>query len=122
MNPAAWSTSPSPRHMRRLPWWKRQLGEVCPHGIEIFLVNGSHVRNVYDSDFSQGGNEFAYKFIPAGEIWIDDQTPEAELPVVAFHECHETEDMRRGMSYDKAHERAKRLEDQARRRLRPGEP
>lgn len=122
MNPRTWTTSPSRRQLGNLPWWKRQLGEVCPHGIEIFLVDGAHVRNVYDSDFSQGGNEFAYKFIPANEIWIDNQTPAAELAFVAFHECHETEDMRSGMSYAKAHEIAKRLEDRERKRLRPGEP
>jgi len=116
-----WSTKPSQRLYGVQPWWKRPLGEVCPHGAEIFLVNGSYVRNTYDSDFTQGGNEFAYTFIPAGEIWIDEFIPVAEWPFVAFHECHEAEDMRRGMSYDKAHDRAKRLEDHERQLMRPGE-
>jgi hypothetical protein len=120
--PAFWSTVPSRQLAASPPWWKRQLGEACPHGCEIFLVSGTHVRNAFDSDFDQGGNGFAYGFIPKDEIWIDDHVPEIEWPFVAFHECHEIEDMRRGMPYAKAHERAKRLEDRERRHLQPGEP
>ncbi len=110
-----WSTKPSSNLPSPQPGWKRPLGEVCPHDTEIMLVDGMHVRNVFDSDFSQGGHEFAYKFIPPGEIWIDWHIPEAEWPFIAFHECQEREDMKRGMSYSKAHERAKILEDRERR-------
>jgi hypothetical protein len=117
-----WRTHPAPVRPGPLPWWKQDTGEACPHGLAIYLVCGSRVRNLRDSDFDQGGNGYAYNFIPKDEIWIDDHVPEEERPFVAFHECHEAEDMRRGMSYDEAHVRAKRLEDKLRRVLRPGEP
>jgi len=109
------------RERRRHPWWKKPLHEDCPHGLKIFLVDGSHIRNHFDSDFDQGGNGWAYDFVPKTEIWIDDHVPMAELAYVAFHECHEAELMRGGMSYDRAHEATKRLEDHYRHRDHPGE-
>ena len=86
------------------------------------LVDGTHVRNVYDSDFSQGGNGFRYRFISRNEIWIDAEIDEVEWPYIVLHECYEAEKMKAGMSYDKAHMLAKREENRARRRDRPGEP
>jgi len=97
------------------------MGEACPHGKEFFMVNGSYVRNEYDSDWIQGGNGYRYRFCPRGELWIDECTPEEEWAYIAFHECQEAELMKGGMSYDQAHDRAKRLEDQFRRQDRPGE-
>ncbi len=101
--------------------WKKPLGEVCPHGLRIFLVNGTFIRNNFDSDFDQGGNGYRYDFCPKNEIWVDDHVPEAEIPYVVFHECHEIADMKAGMSYDKAHDRAKALEDEARKANHPGD-
>jgi hypothetical protein len=94
--------------------WKSYLGETCPHGLQIALVNGSYVRNHFDSDFSQGGNGFRYRFISRKEIWIDEQIDESEWSFIAFHECQEVERMRRGMTYSRAHDEAKRLEDRLR--------
>ena len=71
--------------------WKRPLGKRCSHGLSVFEVDGTHVRNHLDSDFDQGGNGFAYKFVPKDEIWVDSSVPEAERPYVIFHECNEFE-------------------------------
>lgn len=95
--------------------WQRPLGIVCPHGLEVVAVNGTHVRNNYDSDFVQGGNGFRYKFCPQPHLWIEEAMPRAEWPFVLFHECVETELMRQGMSYDRAHNIAKRRENNYRR-------
>jgi hypothetical protein len=81
------------------------------------LVDGTHVRNRHDSDFSQGGNGYAYDFVPKDEIWIDEQIDPVEWPFIAFHECEEAELMKRGMSYDDAHEHAKYAEDIFRHKL-----
>ena len=98
--------------------WKQPFGETCPHGRHIMLVDGTHVRNRFDSDFSQGGNGYAYEdFVPKDEIWIDAQIDPIEWPFIAFHECEEAELMEKGMSYDKAHDMVKHLEDIFRRRL-----
>lgn len=103
--------------------WKASTAVTCPHGLHVFKVDGSHVRNTpgMDSDFDQGGNGFRYHFIPKDEIWVDAHEPEGEVPFIIQHECGEVERMRAGMSYDKAHDAAKKIEDMERHNFRPGE-
>lgn len=91
--------------------WKKYVGQACPHGLKIALVDGTYVRNHFDSDFSQGGNGFRYRFISRKEIWIDAEIHKDEWPFIAFHECQEVERMRDGLDYSHAHDQAKRLED-----------
>ena len=112
-----WQTVPAP-HPRSEVSWKAYLQETCPHGRHLVLVDGTHVRNHYDSDFSQGGNGFRYRFVPKGEIWIDCQISSIEWPLIAYHECEEIERMRNGQSYERAHDAAKRLEGRFRKQLR----
>lgn len=101
---------------------KRPIG-VCPHGLRIYLVDGSIVRNEFDSDYVQGGNPERYKWIPKGEIWIDDSTPKAEVSYVALHECDEAKLMsEKGEGYEQAHDEAKELENKARHKNFPGDP
>jgi hypothetical protein len=118
MIPDDWSTHPEPEIASPVPW-KRFIGEACPHGRHVALVDGMHIRNTCDSDFCQGGNGFAYPdFVPEDEIWIDQCIPEEEWALIVFHECMEAEYMERdGMSYDKAHEKVKAEEDAFRRLL-----
>ena len=105
-----WQTISVPT-MHALVGWKSFIGETCPHGRQIVIVDGEYVRNHYDSDFSQGGNGFRYRFIPRGEIWIDSAIHRHEWPFVAFHECQESERMRAGLDYETAHDQSKHLED-----------
>jgi hypothetical protein len=95
--------------------WKQDTRSTCPHGLEVYLVDGTHVRDHHDSDFSQGGNGYRYKWIPKSEIWIDAQISEIEWPLIVYHECVEVELMRQGKSYDEAHAAAKQREDRLRR-------
>lgn len=105
----------------RVPW-KRSMGLACPHGLELFLVDGTFIRNNYDSDFVQGGNGQRYRFCPKSELWIDDSIPNEEQAYVALHECYEAFLMAtKGYDYERAHNCAKRLENQFRREGRPGE-
>jgi 8-oxo-dGTP pyrophosphatase MutT (NUDIX family) len=93
---------------------KQAIGS-CPHGLRIFLVDGESVRTEHDSDFVQGGNPERYKWIPPGEIWIDNTTPKPEVPFVALHECNEANLMAtKGESYDQAHDESKELENKFR--------
>lgn len=111
----------APTRSREKPW-KKSMGEACPHGDEIFLVDGPYVRNTFSSDMVQGDNHYhSPKFVPKGELWIDDSMPTSERPFVAFHECHESDLMSKGMDYESAHDRAKALEDKYRKIHRPGE-
>ena len=119
---ATWQTIPTGRqHLLNLETpWKQFLGESCPHDIKIALVDGTHVRNNFDSDFSQGGNGYAYDFVPKDEIWIDAEIDRIEWPYIAFHECQEIEHMKTRMPYDEAHDRAKHIEDLFRHSLMGG--
>lgn len=115
MTPVAFPT------VSKVPW-KRSMGLACPHGLEFFLVDGTYIRNHYDSDFVQGGNGERYKFCPKRELWIDESIPDDEIEYVALHECYETYLMsNKGYDYDRAHDCAKRLENKLRRQNRPGE-
>jgi hypothetical protein len=105
-----WQTTEIPIERSGAPW-KKFIGEACPHGLKIALVDGTYVRNHFDSDFSQGGNGFRYRFVPRGEIWLDVDINPAERPFIAFHECQEVERRRIGYGYSRAHDQAKHLED-----------
>ena len=121
LNVDDWKTTevkPTPNKV----WWKRSLGEACPHGREIFLVSGPYIRNNLSSDFVQGDNHYhSPRFVPTRELWLDDSMPEEERPFMAMHECIEAELMKNGMDYERAHDRAKKAEDSFRKLLRPGE-
>jgi hypothetical protein len=106
----SWQTYQSPVEPSQVPW-KAFVGECCPHGLNIALVDGTYVRNHFDSDFSQGGNGFRYRFVPRREIWLDADINPTERPFIAFHECQEVERMRMGYGYSRAHDQAKHLED-----------
>jgi hypothetical protein len=105
-----WTSRKAAQSGAVLPW-KESTSEACPHGLRIMLVDGTYVRDTWDSDFSQGGNGWAYGFVPKNEIWIDWCIPEEEWPFIVYHECVEVEAMRRGFTYSQAHEKAKRQED-----------
>lgn len=85
--------------------WKSIPGEV-----DIWYVEGRMVRGVFDLEFSGGGHDYVYEFVPRGEVWIDNDISASETSYVLFHELHERNLMAKGMSYDDAHEDASRLE------------
>jgi hypothetical protein len=78
--------------------------------IKVWLVNGRLVRDIYFTDFAQGGNDKIYKFIPKNEIWIDDNLNPKEHKYVILHELYERNLMALGESYDIAHPKASKLE------------
>jgi hypothetical protein len=101
--------------------WKTFTGQTCPHGLKVYLIDGTYVRNHFHSQLIQGGNEFRYAFVPKNELWIAREVPEVERPFVLLHECIEREFMKKGWSYERAHTAAKRAENKERRKYRPGE-
>jgi hypothetical protein len=89
----------------RLRLWKA-LG----NGVKVWFVDGRLVRSVYDIEFTEGGHEHVYEFIPRDEVWIDDDVHHDEQGYVVFHEIHERNLMANGKDYDTAHEEASKLE------------
>lgn len=85
--------------------WKR-----LENGVSVWVVNGSLVRTVFDIDFTEGGHDYVYEFVPENEVWIDDAIMEPERGYVLLHELHERNRMSKGWPYSKAHTESSRLE------------
>jgi hypothetical protein len=73
-------------------------------GIKIYLVRGEVVRDKYKTDFLEGGNHGAYKWIPENEIWLERGLADDELPFVLAHEWVENQVIKTlHWKYDRAH-------------------
>ncbi len=83
-------------------------------GLDIWIVDGAQVRRELYIDFVLGGNDKRYKFIPEGEIWIDNSISVEELEFTIIHEIFERELMGQGMNYSGAHGLAAQEELKAR--------
>ena len=81
--------------------------------MKVWLVNGRIVRDLFYVDYAEGGHDLVYKFIPKGEIWIDDDIlSPSERKFILIHELHERRQMiKKHLSYHKAHKLATKLED-----------
>jgi len=91
-----------------------ELLEKTPEGVSIWLVDGKLVRSIFDVEFTEGGHDLIYDFVPKNEVWIDNDVKEEERKFVILHETYERELMKKGMSYPQAHKKAGRIEWQAR--------
>ena len=98
--------------MLRKPYIKK-LGRV--EGLNVYLVNGRYVRDKLDIDYTMGGHDLRYGFIPFAEVWIDDDLSRDERPFVIAHEVKERRLMTKGMSYELAHQGANMVEGKMRR-------
>jgi hypothetical protein len=86
------------------------LWKKLENGISVWIVNGRLVRSAFDIDFTAGGHDHVYEFVPAGEVWIDDDIEEEERGFVLLHELHERNRMSAGMPYSQAHNESSKLE------------
>ncbi len=87
-----------------------KLWKMLSSGVGVWVVDGRLVRSVFDVDFTEGGHDHVYEFVPQNEVWIDNDLAEAERPYVLLHELHERNLMAKGWTYDRAHEDASKLE------------
>jgi hypothetical protein len=87
-----------------------RLWKKLENGVSVWIVNGRLVRSVYNIDFTEGGHDHVYEFVPENEVWIDDAIEEPERGYVLVHELHERNRMANGWSYNKAHAESSHLE------------
>jgi len=80
------------------------------NGIKVWIVDGALVRTVFFMDFTEGGHDQVYKFVPKGEVWLDDDLSEKEIKLILLHELHERCLMSQGWDYDTAHRKASSIE------------
>lgn len=89
---------------------RTRLWKTLESGVSVWIVDGNYVRSVFDIDFTAGGHDHVYEFVPDNEVWIDDDIVEDERPYVLLHELHERNKMGAGAPYSEAHASASRLE------------
>jgi hypothetical protein len=87
-----------------------RLWKKLENGISVWIINGRLVRSAFDIDFTEGGHDYVYEFVPENEVWIDDAIMEIERGYVLLHELHERNCMAKGWPYNKAHAESSRLE------------
>ena len=88
---------------------RKLLAKYC-NGICVWLVRGELVRDLYFVDYTEGGHDKVYRFVPSKEVWIDDDLSPTERRFVLLHEVHERRLMAEGWPYFKAHRSANELE------------
>ncbi len=87
-----------------------RLWKKLENGVSVWIVNGRLVRSVFDIDFTEGGHDYVYEFVPERDVWIDDAIEEKERGYVLLHELHERNRMANGWPYNKAHAESSRFE------------
>jgi hypothetical protein len=100
-------------HGQQLPDAKdvhETLWKKLENGVSVWIVNGRLVRSAFDIDFTEGGHDHVYEFVPENEVWIDDAIEEEERGFVLLHELHEHNRMAGGIPYSQAHEESSHLE------------
>ncbi|MGD0726477.1 MAG: hypothetical protein ABSB63_13045 [Spirochaetia bacterium] len=85
--------------------WKR-----LENAVTVWIVNGRLVRSTFDIDFTEGGHDKVYEFVPGEEVWIDDAIVEQERGYILLHELHERNRMSTGWPYNRAHAESSRIE------------
>jgi hypothetical protein len=88
----------------------KRLLNAYSDGLKVWVVDGNLVRDLFFIDYTEGGHDKVYRFIPAAEVWLDDDLTAAERPYVLLHEVHERRLMAAGMDYPHAHRSASHLE------------
>ena len=78
--------------------------------IKVWIVNGELVRDLLFLDFTEGGHDKVYPFIPSNEVWLDDDSTAKERKFILLHEIHERNLMDKGWDYEKAHRSASEIE------------
>jgi hypothetical protein len=82
-----------------------------PNGVTVWLVDGELVRSWFFINYTEGGHDLVYDWIPPGEIWIDDDVLHEERPLVLTHEFVERSLMEQeGLDYEHAHQLALKVE------------
>ncbi|MEK6816762.1 MAG: hypothetical protein AABY09_04055 [Nanoarchaeota archaeon] len=78
---------------------KRLIKKYSQGKLKVWMVDGELVRDLFYIDFTEGGHDKVYKFIPENEVWIDDDLSPSERKYVLLHELYERNLMCIGWPY-----------------------
>ncbi|OGY40896.1 MAG: hypothetical protein A2Y82_03435 [Candidatus Buchananbacteria bacterium RBG_13_36_9] len=84
--------------------------------LKIYLVKGRKTRENLDPNFYFGGHYLVYKYVPKNEVWIDNTVIPEERKYILVHELYELGLMKKGKSYNNAHDYANAAEKEVRRK------
>lgn len=84
-------------------------------GLTVWLVDGERVRKEIDENFVQYDHHARFRFIPADEVWIDQETNEDERKYFLENVSWERKFMSEGMTLEEAIKKADSLEQHDRR-------
>jgi len=74
-------------------------------GLEVVAVDGDKVKERFEMDFVEGGNDQRYGFIPPKTVWVDNRLDKEDWRYIILHETVERTLMKYlGLTYDQAHE------------------
>lgn len=90
--------------------YRNLIKEYSTKKLKIWIVKGELVRDLFFLDFTEGGHDKVYNFIPENEIWLDDDLSLNERKFVLLHELHERNLMSLGKNYDSAHKSSSEIE------------
>ncbi len=88
---------------------ERKIGET-KNSVSVWVVDGRMVRSAYFIDFTEGGHDLVYSFVPNKQVWLDNDLKAAERLFVLLHELYERSLMKKGLTYPHAHAHASQLE------------
>lgn len=90
--------------------------QTLKNGVKVWLVDGRLVRSAFRVEFTEGGHDMVYVFVPEKEVWVDNDLVSEERPYVILHELYERQLMEKDkLTYSRAHRKASRLEWESRR-------
>jgi hypothetical protein len=78
--------------------------------VKVWVVRGELVRGLFFIDFTEGGHDKVYHFVPDKEVWLDDDLGPRERRYVLLHELHERFLMSGGWTYVRSHREASKIE------------
>jgi hypothetical protein len=81
----------------------KQLLKSYSEDVKVWVVSGELVRDLFFIDFTEGGHDIVYNFVPKNEIWLDDDLSQRERKFVLLHEACERNLMLKGTDYSHAH-------------------
>ncbi len=91
-----------------------RLLKTIDNKISIWLIRGRLVRSVFDINFTEGGHDLVYNYIPKNEVWLDNDILAKERVYIILHELYERSLMEQGFTYLAAHRKANNIEWQSR--------
>jgi len=90
---------------------KQKLEKYSNDKVSVWLIDGEIVRALYMVEYSDGGHDLVYDFVPKNEVWIEEVLNPSDRKFIILHELHERFLMSQGKDYAHAHKGATIVED-----------